>query len=159
VAPAQPYNLRAAYRGTRILTDEWSIELREASDDMRMRLLGRQFDATVNDDIPLTIDLMQRAQFFLLVLDEDPEGGMPADAGAVTAESVQAVPHPIRVGLFTLKRSNNRQLLRLRRTVDARLIPAGAGEAPSPEVSLAQQRQANGCALALEVRQAAKLRD
>lgn len=159
VAAAQPYNLRAAYRGTRLLTDEWTLELREASDDMRMRLLGRQFEATVNDDIPLAIDLMTRAQFFLLVLDEDPEGGMPSDAGAVTAESVQSVPHPVRVALFTLKRPQNRELLRIRRTVDARLIPAGPGGSADDEVSAAQQRQANGCALALEVRAAAGLRD
>ena len=33
--PAQPYNMRAAYRGTRILSDEWTVSLRTASDDMR----------------------------------------------------------------------------------------------------------------------------
>src|SRR6185369_11163191 len=76
---AQPYNMRAAFRGTRVLTDEWAVDLRAASDDLRMRLLEREFDAVVQDDVPLTIDLLTRAQFYLLVLDEDPAPGAAVD--------------------------------------------------------------------------------
>jgi hypothetical protein len=154
VPPAQPYNLRAAYRGTRILSDDWSIGLRAADSDMKIRLLEREFDAAVNDDVPLVIDLMSRAQFFLLVLDEDPEGGMPPDAGPVTTESVQALPHPARVALWNLKRNDDQPLLRLRRTVDARFVPATGSAVSDPDVLAAEQRQVNGCQLALFVRAA-----
>jgi len=37
-----------------------------------VRLLEREFESAVKDDIPFVIDLLTRAQFYLLVLDEDP---------------------------------------------------------------------------------------
>jgi hypothetical protein len=148
---AQPFNMRAAYRGTRILTDDWAVELRAASDDMRMRLLEREFDAVVNDDVPLVIDLMTRAQFFLLVLDEDPGSGVPADAGR---EGIQAAAHPSRVMLWGLKAPHQKPLLRLRRDLDAKLVMTGEAATAAPEIQAAQQRQANGCQLALDVREA-----
>jgi hypothetical protein len=152
--PAQPFNLRAAYHGTRVLGEEWSVDLRTASDDMRMRLLEREFDGAVKDDVPLVIDLLTRAQFYLLVLDEDPPGvALPADKpGAL--ETIQAAPHTARVMLFGLKPGMDRALLRVRREVAGRFIPAGENAASDPDIIEAQQRQVNSCQLALDVRAA-----
>ena len=151
--PAQPYNMRTAYHGTRVLGEDWTVSLRTAGDDMRMRLLEREFDSAVKDDIPLVIDLMTRAQFFLLVLDEDPEGIKP-EPGKPVLEAIQAMPHAARVSLFGLKRGMDRSLLRLRREVAGRFIAAGQNAPTDPERLEAQQRQVNSCQLALYVRDA-----
>jgi len=150
--PAQPYNLRTAYHGTRVLGDEWSLSLRSASDDMRMRLLEREFESAVKDDIPLVIDVLTRAQFFMVVLDEEPAGFAPTPGRAT--EALQALPHAARVALFGLKSGSDKLLLRLRREVDARFVPAGDKTPVDPDVIEAQQRQVNSCQLALEVRAA-----
>jgi hypothetical protein len=149
--PAQPYNMRAAYHGTRVLGEEWSVDLRTAGDDMKMRLLEREFDSAIKDDIPLVIDLLTRAQFFLLVLDEDPVDPLPG--GKATLDVVQALPHPARVTLFGLKSGMDRVLLRVRRDIDGRFIPTGANAPTDPDVVAAQQRQVNSCQLALQVRE------
>jgi hypothetical protein len=149
--PAQPYNLRTAYHGMRVLGDEWTVGLRTASDDVRMRLLEREFDSAVKDDIPLVIDLLTRAQFYLLVLDEDPIG-LTIPAGKPALEMIQATPHPARVLLFGLKGGIDRALLRVRRDVGARFIPAGENALSDPDILEAQQRQVNSCQLALDVR-------
>jgi hypothetical protein len=149
--PAQPYNMRAAYHGTRVLGEEWTVRLRSAGDDMTMRLLEREFDSAVKDDIPLVIDLLTRAQFFLLVLDEEPAetpaGGKPA------LDVLHAMPHPARVTLFGLKPGMERVLLRLRREIAGRFIPAGETAPTDPDLIASQQRQVNSCQLALYVRE------
>jgi hypothetical protein len=151
--PAQPYNMRTAYHGTRVLGEEWTLGLRTAGDDMRMRLLEREFESAVKDDIPLVIDLMTRAQFFLLVLDEDPEGFKPPPDKPIL-EAIQSTPHVARVFLFGLKRGMDRPLLRLRREIAGRFVAAGENAPADPDVLEAQQRQVNSCQLALFVREA-----
>ncbi len=143
--PAQPYNMRTAYHGTRILSDEWTVSLRTAGDDMRMRLLEREFDSAVKDDIPAVIDLLTRAQFFMLVLDEDPAEALPK--GKAPLEAIQAAPHPARVFLFGLKQGMERPLLRLRRDVAGRFLPTGESAPTDPDLIEAQQRQVNSCQL------------
>jgi hypothetical protein len=153
MSPAQPYNLRAAYHGTRVLGEPWSVDLREASDDMRMRLLEREFDSAVKDDVPMVIDMLTRAQFYLLVLDEDPPGvALPNEKTAL--DVIQASPHTARVLLYGLKPGMDRVLLRVRREISARFIPAGQSAATDPDIIEAQQRQVNSCQLALDVRTA-----
>jgi hypothetical protein len=149
--PAQPYNMRAAYHGTRVLGEEWTLRLRTAGDDMKMRLLEREFDSAIKNDIPLVIDLLTRAQFFLLVLDEDPPEPPPGEK--LTLEMVQGMPHAARVTLFGLKPGMERVLLRVRRNIDARFIPAGESALTDPDLIAAQQRQVNSCHLALYVRE------
>ena len=143
---AQPYNLRVAYRGARVLYDNWAKEVREANSDMRLRLLERDFDVAVNDDIPVTIDLMTFAQYYLLVLDEEsPEPLNVPDAGTYS-ESLQAVEHPVRIFAWDL--ASNELLLRVRTSVSA--VVTGVGEYAS--TALAVRRQSNNCAIAVHVR-------
>jgi len=152
--PAQPYNMRTAYHGTRVLSDDWTVSLKSASDDMRMRLLEREFESAVKDDVPLVIDILTRAQFFLLVLDEDAPGAPALPPGKSQLEAIQALPHPARVFLFGLKPGLDRPLLRIRRDVAGRFIQTGESVPTDPDVLDAQQRQVNSCQLALSVREA-----
>jgi hypothetical protein len=150
--PAQPYNMRTAYHGTRILGEDWTVRLRSASDDMTLRLLTREFDSAVKDDIPLVIDILTRAQFFLLVLDEDPEEALPSDKSA--QEAILGMPHPARVFLFGLKQGVDKPLLRVRRDVAGKFMATGENAPNDPDILASQQRQVNSCQLALSVREA-----
>jgi hypothetical protein len=146
----QPWNLGQVYSATRILSDDWVQSLREASDDLRMRVFKEQYDKAVAEEIPFAIDIVKRASFLLLVLDEDtPEAASFADAGRTAEEALQLVAHPTRVYLFEL--TQHRQLIRLRRSAEARVIPAGEHVVTDPEIRDAMQRQANNCALARAV--------
>lgn len=144
--PAQPYNLRVAYRATRVLTEDWVRDVREAGSDMRLRLLERDLDAAVKDDIPTAIDLIVRAQYFLLVLDEPAAAGVNVPDAGTKSESLQAVEHPTRVFIYDIRQ--HKPILRLRTTVVADVGPATSDE----KTALAVRRQANNCALALAVR-------
>jgi len=149
----QPWNLGQAYAATRILTDDWVNEVQMADEDLRLRIFARQYEKAVTDELPLAIDVVKRARFFLLVLDEDvPEAATLGDGGPMAEQSLQLVPHPARVHLFDLTRG--KELLRLRRTGDATVISAGEQVVSDPEIRDAMQRQANNCALARRVDEA-----
>jgi hypothetical protein len=143
----QPWNLGQAYSATRILTDEWIHDVQGADDNLRLRVFKDQFDKAVGGQIPLAVDIVKRAQFFLLALDEDvPEATKLADGGHVTEEALQLVAHPTRVHLLDL--TSGREILRLRRAGEGRFIPAGERVVTDPETLDAMQRQTNNCALA-----------
>ena len=143
----QPWNLGQAYAATRILTPEWVSAVRDADEVIRLRVFSEQYDKAVGQEIPLAVDIVRRAQFFLLVLDEDtPEAAAFTDGGPMTEEALQLVGHPAQIHLFDLK--ENKEILRLRRSGDARVIPAGERRISDSETLAAMQRQANNCALA-----------
>jgi hypothetical protein len=143
----QPWNLGKAYAATRILTQEWVSAVTDADEVIRLRVFSEQYDKAVGQEIPLAVDIVNRAQFFLLVLDEDtPEAAAFTDGGPMTEEALQLVGHPAQVHLFDLK--EDREILRLRRSGDARVIPAGERRVSDSETLAAMQRQANNCALA-----------
>jgi hypothetical protein len=146
--PAQPFNLRVFYRGARVLSDEWIKEVREAPEDMRVRLLDHDFDAAVKEDIPLAIDLLVRAQYFLLVLDEKPADLSTVPDAGTLMESLQLTSHPARVLVWDI--AGDKQLLRLRTDAAAQVLGPGA----DARTSQAIQRQANSCAIAAAVRKA-----
>lgn len=141
--PAQPFNLRVAYRSMHVLSDTWIREVQDASNDLRMRVLEASFDDATRDDIPLAIDLLTRAQYYLVVLDEPVEG-------AATVEALHAAPHTARVGVWRL--SDDKLVMRVRREASGQLL--GGTPAVEGDVLEARQRQANSCSLALAVRQA-----
>jgi hypothetical protein len=146
--PSQPYNLRVAYRTLRVLSDDWVRDVQDATNDIRLRLMAASFDDASADDLPVAVDLLTRAQYFLLVLDESspdapaarPDAGVGADGTAAT--------HPARVGIWRL--SDGKPILRIRREANGQLM--GSTPPPDSDVADARQRQANSCALALEVR-------
>lgn len=147
--PAQPYNLRVAYRSLRILSEDWVREAQDASGELRLRALTSFFEDAVRDDIPIAVDLLARAQYFAVVLDETPPN-FQVPAGTSKSEALRAVPHPSRVGIWRL--SDNKLVLRIRRAPEVELKMAGAQL--DERVVNAQQRQALSCALANAVRDA-----
>jgi hypothetical protein len=144
--PAQPFNLRVAYRTLHVLSDEWVRDVQDASGELRLRLLESSFEDTMRDDVPLAAELLTRAQYYLVVLDEPVAGG----GGATTTEALLGVPHAARVAVWRL--ADDKPVLRVRREANGQLI----GGAPTVDggVNEARQRQANSCALALAVREA-----
>ena len=144
--PSQPYNLRVAYRAARVLSDAWVKDVREASNDMRLRLLERDFDSAVQEDIPLAIDLLVRAQYFLLVLDENADKPDEVPDAGTYSESLQAVQHPVRVFAWDL--ATKKLLFRVRTDTMA----AVGMTAESAATRLAVRRQSNNCAIAVDVR-------
>lgn len=138
----QPYNLRVAYRTMHVLSDEWVREVQEADDELRLRVFEGAFQDTMRDDIPLAIDLLTKAQYFLLVLDEGRSGG--ADAGAEGSSTAA------RVAVWRL--ADDKLVFRARRDAGGHLV--GGMPAVDRAVLEARERQANSCALALAVRQA-----
>jgi hypothetical protein len=146
----QPWNLGQAYSATRILSDGWAREVEQADDEMRLRVFSEQYEKAVADEIPLAIDLVTRARFFLLVLDEEvPPARAHLDGGGMTEEALQLVVHPARVVLLDLTRQ--KLLFRLRRSGSALVIPAGERQITDEETRDAMQRQANNCSLAGQI--------
>jgi hypothetical protein len=136
---------------TRVLTDDWATQVKEAEDELRLRVFKQQYDKAKRDEIPLAIDIIKRAQFFLLVLDEDvPEAReLSGDAGTITEEALQQVPHPARVLIVNLR--TGAEIARLRKTADADFQFVGEQAVRDPEVRAAMKRQVNNCALAQSV--------
>jgi hypothetical protein len=156
---AQPYNLRLAYRTMWILTDEWIDDVQAIGKKLTMRGAVSSFDAWNTYDLPVAVDLLVKAEYFLVVVDELAEGQAPPpepapsvepDGGAPVNPSISASPHQARVCLWRLK--DDRRVLRVRREAAGRLV-GGSGTTDAQSLD-AQQRQANACSLALAVREA-----
>lgn len=153
----QPWNLRLAYSATRILTDEWSNEMKESEDEIHLRVFVQQYDQAVAGEIPHAVDIVKRAQFFLVVLDEDvdeakqfaPDAGR--NAGQITEEGLQQVPHPSRVALYDLRKPAEAPVFRTRKTADADFQFAGENTLRNPYILSALKRQVMNCNLAQQV--------
>lgn len=142
----QPWNLRQAYASTRILDDGWVTEMRKQEDQVRLKVFEVQYEKAAAEEIPLAIEIIKRAQFFLLVLDEDvPEAKELAGDGPITEDVLQQVPHPARVRIVNLKTGADVARLRLQAEADAIVVQ---GAVTDPEVRAAMKRQVMNCALA-----------
>jgi hypothetical protein len=147
--------MRLVYKTLRVLSSEWTDELHEVTSDLGLSAYDRDLGNVAKSDVPVTVQLLARAKYFTLVLDEDPSGGLPAEVPGLdeTAEErVQRVAHFARVGIWDL--ASGDPILRVRAEAAADVVSVGK-QAVMKEVSLAaQHRQANSCALALHVRDA-----
>ncbi len=151
----QPWNLRLAYRAARVMSDEWADEARDAEDELHLRVFVQQYEKAKNEEIPLAIDIVKRAQFYLFVLDEDvpealemtPDAGR--NAGKVTELHLQQLPHPARAELVDLR--TGKIMFRLRRSAEAEVRFAGEYAVRDPYTVSAMKRQVNNCALAQTV--------
>jgi hypothetical protein len=153
----QPWNLRQAYASTRVLTDAWVSEVKASGDDLRLRVFEQQFQKATRDEIPLAVEIVKRAQFYLLVLDEDaPEAATVTDAGTITMEALQLVAHDSRVRIWNLKTGN--EIARIRRRGEGSFRFVGEQGVKDPEALEAMQRQVNNCALANRVKEALSLK-
>ena len=151
--PPRPYNMRLAYRALRVLSSEWTDELHAADTDLGVNAYDRDLDSVAKHDVPVAAEIMNKARFVTLVIDEDPVSGLPsepANAGESAEERLQRLPHFARVGIWDI--ATKRPLLRLRAQAAADFVAMGGHAQTSPETAAAQARQANSCALALAVR-------
>jgi hypothetical protein len=147
----QPWNLRLAYASTRILTDEWASDVKNAEDEIHLRVFVQQYDKAKDDEIPLAIDIVKRAKFFLLALDEDvPEA--KNDKGKITEEDLEQVPHPVRVSILKLNGAESpKEVVRLRREPEGNFRFAAGSAGHDPRIVAAVKRQVNNCDLAQDV--------
>jgi hypothetical protein len=154
--PGQPFNLRLLYSALRVLTPQWTEDLANAGNDLAVRALERDLDKVAKHDVPIGAEVVRRASYFTLVLDEDPVGGIPPLPNAEpkldeTAEQqLQVLPHFARVGIWDLRQ--DRRLLSLRAEANGRFVSAGQRRVEDLKTARAQQRQAHSCALAIEIR-------
>jgi hypothetical protein len=154
---ADVWNLRQAYAATRVLTEPWVAEVKASPDDLRLRVFIQQFDKATREEIPLAVNIVKRAQFFLLVLDEDSAAAVDeVDGGAITMEALQLVPHDARVRLWNLK--SGAEIARLKRRGEAGLRFVGEQPTADRESLNAAQRQVNNCALANRIKEAIGLK-
>jgi hypothetical protein len=152
-APLQPWNMWEAYQATRVLSDSWTADVRESTDDLRLRVFKQQYEKATTEDIPLSIDIIKRARFFLLVLDEDVhEAKAKADGGAISEEILQTVPHDTRVRVVNMQTWED--IARMKRTGVGELISVGEHAPEDPETHDAMTRQMQNCSLAMQVSRA-----
>jgi hypothetical protein len=145
--------MRLAYRTLRVLSSEWTDELHQATSELAVNAYDRDLDSVTRYDVRIAADILARSRYFTLVLDEDPNGGLPQeipDAGETPEERVQRAPHPARVGIWEL--SSGKPLLRLRADAAGKFLPMGQRVIRDPVTLAAEQRQVNACQLALDVR-------
>ena len=153
-APEQPWNMRQAYASTRILTDDWANEVRDSTDDLRLRVFQQQYDQAVNGEIAQAVDIIKRSRFFLLVLDEDErEAKAKADGGAITEEILQTVDHESRVRIVDTQ--TWKDIAVLRRTGVGDLMQVGEQHGPQDtETRDSTSRQVKNCSLGMQVSRA-----
>jgi hypothetical protein len=152
--PPRPYNMRLAYRALRVLSSDWTDELHKADSELAVNAYGRDLDSVAKHDVPVAVEIMNKARFVTLVIDEDPPEGLPPVSDPKAPESaeerVQRARHFARIGVWDI--ATKAPLLRLRAEAAADFVAMGGHAKASPETLAAQSRQANSCALALAVR-------
>lgn len=152
--PSSPFNMRMLYKSLVVLSEKWVSEVREAGTEYALIGYDRSLDSVTQVDLPIAIDVYQRAKYAVIVLDEDPEQGLPEEipgAEESKAERVQRVAHPARIGVFQLP--SGKLLARVRDTAGGELRDVGTQKPPGgAESAAARARQANSCGLALGFR-------
>lgn len=152
--PASPFNTRLLYRALGVLSDTWTAEVQEARTDLALLAYERGLDSVTEVDIPVAIDVYQRSKYVVIVLDEEPEEGLPPKVAQEQPETdlerVLRVSHAARVGIWSLPEGE--LLARIRARAEGSLRDVGQRTVVSPGAEAARARQANSCGLALEVR-------
>lgn len=150
--PSQPYNARLLYEALRVIGPEWTQALEEARDDLQVRAMELDLEDASKHEVVAAAELARRSKYFTLVLDEAPEGQAPAPlADESPAEGLQVVDHFARVGVWDIEKGTLLLAARVEAAASLRGGSASRGSIPL-EVQRAQQRQANSCAAAEEVR-------
>ncbi len=154
----QPWNVRQAYRSTRVLTDTWRKLVEGVDDDLRLKVFEEQYEQAQKTEIPFALNVVKQAKYFLLVLDEDvPEARIVeptavGDAGAIkprttlNVDDLALVPHPVRIYLYDF--SQKKMIAQVRRTSIGHVSLGPEVLSTNPEVANALHRQVNNCQLA-----------
>jgi hypothetical protein len=155
-APVHPYNARILYEGLRVLTPEWLQALESTTDELQVRAIDLDLTSLGKHETVAAVELARRSKYFAAVLDEEADPALVAAAPAAPGESIdeqlQAVDHFVRVGIWDIERGT--PLAILRRQAAGRFVRLGGSGSVDAKAARARQRQANNCAIALEVRSA-----
>lgn len=133
-----------------MLGSDFTNEVRETSNDLRVRNLAFALDHYKESDYPFARDAIRMSEYVVLALDEDP-ASIPATSAAfgsnaTISERIAPVAHPIRLYVYRL--SDHKELLRIRRNADAELVQLqGDPTAPGAGIEIARAK-ALGCAMA-----------
>lgn len=151
--PAHPYNLRLLYDGVRVLDPSWAQALEAATDELQVRAIELDLEDVAKHEAVAAAELVRRSKYFTAVLDEAPAGGVTvqASAGESPEAALQATDHWVRVGIWSIERGVPLAVLRLKAA--GRFVRLGTGAAAAQETLRVQQRQANNCAVARDVRE------
>jgi hypothetical protein len=151
-----PYNMRLAYRGYRILSEGFIRNIQDATDELQVRAFDRELDQITKIDVPVAIEVLQRAKTVTIVLDEVPVGMdkpvpfKPGEPILSDEQRVQGVAHDARIGIWDFE--TGKQLVRWRGAAASRLVSIGKRVALDAEVEGSRSRQANSCFLATSLR-------
>jgi hypothetical protein len=152
----KPFNMRLAYRAFRVLSEEFTRGVQDAPDDLSVRALDRELDQITRVDVPIAIDVLQRAKSITIVIDEVPNGmekSVPFKPGEPTftdEQRVQGVAHDARVAIWDA--DANRIVVRWRGSAAGRLLSVGKRVTLDSEVEGSRARQSNSCMLATSLR-------
>jgi hypothetical protein len=154
--PNQPFNLKLLYSALRVVGPDWASGLEAAQNDLQVRAIELDLQDAAKHEVPAAVEMVRRSKYFTAVLDELPEAMEPAPADDVDVEEspderLQASDHFVRVGVWDIERGE--PVLALRIEAAGRFVAVGQHVA-GRQVLRAQQRQANNCAVATEVREA-----
>ena len=154
-APSHPFNAQLLYEGVRVLGPEWRATLEAANDDLEVRAIDLDLEDVGKHEAVAAVDLTRRSRYFAVVLDE-PAAGAEAPVGPAGEDSpeerLQAIDHRVRVGLWDIQREAPLAILQLEAA--GRFVRLGAKAGPDERTRRVQQRQANNCAIAADVRAA-----
>lgn len=153
--PDHPYNLRLLYEGLRVLTPEWTQRLEAAKDELQVRAIDLDLQDVGKHEAVAAVELVKRSRYFAAVLDEEPPPraeGAAAIAGESRDEQLQAVDHRVRVGIWDIARAAPLAVLNLEAA--GRFVRLGGHGVIDSRAQRSQQRQANNCAVATDVRRA-----
>ncbi len=151
--PTQPFNMRLVYRALHVLSSKWTDEVHQARNELAIDAYDGGLESVTRVDVPAAIEVFQRSKLVTVVVDEPPKEGLPAaieGADESDAERVQRSQHMARVGIWDVK--SGQLLLRLRTEAAGQLHDVGRRASQDPAALAARQRQANGCAVALAVK-------
>jgi hypothetical protein len=155
--PEQPWNMKRAYQATHVLEREWLAELQLVNDDLRMRYLEKEFEKAERNDIPVAIEIIKKARYFLLLLDEDVAAAKAEGDAGLMVSDLTLIPHPVRIVLIDLQARRVMLRLRLASQGEYHMLASdgailSASGVVSDETSRAVRRQVNNCDLASAVK-------
>jgi hypothetical protein len=148
--------MRLAYRAFRILSEDFTRNLQESTDELQVRALDRELDQITKVDVPVAIEVLRRAKTVTVVVDEVPASMekpapfKPGEPILSEEQRVQGIAHSARIGIWDME--TGQPLVRYRGEAASRLISIGKRVELDEEVAGSRARQANSCFLATALR-------
>jgi hypothetical protein len=151
-APAHPYPASLLYEGVRVLDPAWRAMLDAANDDLEVRAIDLDLEDVGKHEAVAAVELTRRSRYFALVLDEPAAEAEAPVLDESPEERLQTTDHRVRVGIWDIQRGAPLAILQL--DAAGRFVRLGSRASPDEKTQRAQQRQANNCAIAADVRAA-----